>query len=223
MKIRFSSFLVMIVLLAACRSAAPAAPSPLPASPTSTTRAAALPLPAPTLASSPTPTPSGPCRFTAGGEVVIYRRPSLEAEVFSSGGEPLAVPLQVRTDSGWLGFEPGVAQAANTGEFRYRWVPPGTPTLTGDCASLLVVWAPPPGVCFLMPMGPTPVRERPEEDAPVRVVLEVDQFAALTAQSAGGDWIRVDTGPGNTGLQVTGWIEAGLANVSGPCPPLPVE
>jgi hypothetical protein len=168
------------------------------------------------------PAQPGPCQFTAHDGLVIYSRPSAEAQVFSTSGGGLVIPLQVQTEDGWLGFEPGVAQAANTGEFRYRWIPPDTESLTGACRDLPLVWAPPVGVCFLMPMGPTPVRAGPSTEAQVLATLDLNQFAALTGASSDGHWLQVDTEPGNTGMDVQGWIEAGMANANGPCAELPV-
>ncbi len=67
----------------------------------------------------------------------------------SPGGRP----------DGWLGFDPGVAQAANIGVFRLRWMPPGAPvSLDGDCVSVPIEpWVPLPGVCYQMSMGPVEV------------------------------------------------------------------
>jgi hypothetical protein len=166
-------------------------------------------------------TASGPCQLEAVDEVTIYNRPSTASSVFSTQGPGFSQDFQARTSDGWLGFDPGVAQAANIGSFRLRWVEPGTPGLTGNCAGLPVVWGPPPGVCFDMPMDTTNVYTDPDATSPVVAVLHVGDFAAIVGLDPSGDWARVDLGPGNTGSPAKGWVEANSLNVNGPCDSLP--
>ena len=163
---------------------------------------------------------SGACEFRAGGEVTIYRRPSTASGVFSTQGAGFTIPITARTADGWLGFDPGVAQAANFGSFRLRWIEPGAGTLAGGC-SLPVVWGPPAGVCFFMPMTSTNVYVNPDAASPVAALLQVGEFAAITGLTAGGDWAKVDLGPGNTGSTAVGWVDSDALNVNGPCEGLP--
>jgi len=160
---------------------------------------------------------SGACQLTARGEVTIYRRPSTAADVFSVQPAGFTQTFSARTSNGWLGFDPGVAQAANIGVFRLRWVAPNTQTLTGGCNRLPVVWGPPPGICFDMPMQITTVYAAPDTSSAVLATLQVGDFAAITGLNPGGDWAYVDLGKGNTGSTVEGWVDSGSLNVSGPC------
>jgi hypothetical protein len=177
------------------------------------------PLPAP--GAPPAVSTVGACQITALNDVTIYSRPSIAADVFSTQPAGFNVQFSARTSTGWLGFDPGVAQATNIGSFRLRWIAPGTQTISGGCSRLPVVWGPPPGVCFDMPMEDVNVHANPDIASPVVVRLHVGEFAAITGQTADGNWVRVDLGPGNTGSTATGWVESSTTNVNGPCSSLP--
>lgn len=164
---------------------------------------------------------AGDCEVTTTAETTIYQRPSTSADVFSTVGSGFNLQIGARTSDGWLGFDPGIAQAANIGSFRLRWVPPGTGTQSGGCGALPVVWGPPPGICFFMPMGNTNVYADPDVSSPVEVVLHVGEFAEVLGITAGGDWAQVDLRSGNTRLNIDGWVDAGALNVNGPCSGLP--
>lgn len=164
---------------------------------------------------------AGTCDFTASDEVTIYTRPHLSADVFSTQGAGFSIQPTARTANGWYGFDPGVAQAANIGSFRLRWLPPGSGTLAGGCSSLPIVWAPLPGLCYDMPMGTTNVYETPDTSATVVETLQLGEFAEVLGMHSNGDWAQVDLGPGNTGSHVEGWVEASTLNVNGPCGSLP--
>jgi hypothetical protein len=201
--------LLLVLLVAAC------AVSPQPATPTPT-----LPPPA-----TPTATPtSGPCQLTALGEVTAYQRPSHAAAVFGTLAAGEQVRVVGRTADGWLGFTPDVAQAANIGVFRLRWIERGANVrLAGGCDAVPVVpWAPPPDGCFLMPMAETPVYAAPATTAAVLATLKVGEFAVVTGQTADRQWVRVDLGVGNTRLSGVGWVEQKHWNFNGPCDNLPV-
>ena len=96
---------------------------------------------------------AGPCELIAEGELTVYNRPHLDAAVFGTMSTGFRVQPEARTADGWWGFEPGVAQAANIGVFRLRWVHESSPIrLEGCCVCPPEVVGPPPGVCFDMPM-----------------------------------------------------------------------
>ncbi len=207
--------LVLMIPLLACNVPTPGT------SPTPSEVAACTPVP-PTAVVSPAPTdtPSGPCEAVASTDVTIYKRPDLSADVFSTVPAGFATTVDAQTAAGWLGFDPGVAQAANIGPFRLRWIEPNQVRLAGGCGSLPVVWAPPPGVCFDMPMEDVEVRADPNPASTVLVVLNVEEFAAVLGVNATG-WAKVDLGPGNTGSSAQGWIEQTALNMNGPCEDLP--
>jgi len=189
--------------------------------------ACAIPLPStappPTTEAAPTSTstPSGPCTIVASGDVPVYFRPSVASDVFGTMHAGESYPVEARTADGWYGFGPGVAQAANTGLFRLRWVQEGTSGLAieGDCSGVSVVVGPEPGVCYLMPMFSTPVYESADAASAVVATLELNDYAAVIARAPG--WAQVDLSQGNTGLAVVGWVEESAFNFNGPCDDLP--
>ncbi len=63
----------------------------------------------------------GPCEFTGIMALTIYRLPDASSEFFGTmtSGETHAV-LAYAAD-GWIGFDPGVAQAGNIGLAHHRW------------------------------------------------------------------------------------------------------
>jgi hypothetical protein len=149
------------------------------------------PTPQPEAASPPGGGTAGACQFQIEEEITIYNRPSTAAGVFATVGPSFSAEitsrLSARTADGWLGFDPGIAQAANIGPFRLRWIAPGDGTLTGEC-SFPVVWGPPPGICFDMPMEDTNVYMNPDTSSPVAAVLHVREFAAILGHTPGGDF-----------------------------------
>lgn len=157
------------------------------------------------------------CQVVSGGEdVMIYTRPSLEADAFAPlSAAEVPVVLGAKTADGWLGFEPGVAQAANMGVFRLRWVLAAQVQVKGNCEALPEVVGPPPGICFTMPMEDTAVHAEPHDGAAIVTTLTVGQYAAVEAISAG--WARLDLGLGNSGIKRAGWVFRTTLNVNGPC------
>lgn len=207
------------------RGAAPTSPSLPPSAPT--------PSPKPTVELIPTtpamptvtslPAVSGPCQAMATRGFGVYTRPSLLADIFGTFSTDLpAETIASRTTDGWLGFDPGVAQAANIGVFRLRWIPPGAPIdLSGDCASVPVAtWAPAPGVCYQMSMGPVEVHAAADPASTVSHTLVIEEFAAITGRTGTG-WLFVD---GNDGTVpgVIGFIPELAMNANGPCDSIPV-
>lgn len=164
---------------------------------------------------------SGPCTLFADDNVTVYERPSVASGVFGTMSAGMSEPVEAKTADGWYGFEPGVAQAANIGIFRLRWVQEGTSGLRieGDCAAVPVVVGPPAGVCFFMPMDTTSVYQLPDLASPIVATLHVEDYAAVIGRTTG--WGQVDLGQGNTGLAVVGWVQESALNVNGPCDSLP--
>lgn len=171
----------------------------------------------------PLPTGTGACTPVATSAFDVYTRPSLMADVFGSL-TPDFPPVSIagRTADGWLGFDPGVAQAANIGVFRLRWIPPGAPvSLSGDCASVPVeAWVPAPGVCFQMSMAPVEVHTAADPSSSVSHTLMVGEFVAVTGQTGTG-WLFVNGNEGNV-PGVVGYIPQLEMNANGPCEAIPV-
>jgi hypothetical protein len=127
-----------------------------------------------------------------------------------------SVDVSARSRDGWLGFDPAVAQAANVGPFRLRWLDPAQISTAGDCAHVPVVWTPKPGVCFEMPMEDVVVREAPREGARAVATIHPGEFAALVGR-VGKEWAQVDLSAGERASTVRGFISADAVNVNGPC------
>lgn len=168
-------------------------------------------------------TPPSACQVVSAGEgVMVYTRPSVKAGVFASlSAAQYPVALSARTADGWLGFEPGVAQAANRGVFRLRWVLASQVQVSGDCQTLPEVVGPPPGVCFTMPMEDTAVYVKADDAADVVTMLFAEQYAAI--QKIDAKWAKLDSASGNSGIKGTGWVPRSSLNLNGPCDQLFVD
>ena len=176
--------------------------------------------PTPTPTPTPTEAPAEPCALVAEEEVTVYDRPSDEASVFGALPAGEGQVVEALTADDWVGFEPGVAQAANVGIFRLRWVYVDDVLLSGDCTAAPVVEGPPPNVCFTMPMETTSVYVEPDAGSEVLETLEVGDYAAVTAR--GDEWAQVSLAPGNLGLEVDGWVRSETLNLNGSsCADLP--
>jgi hypothetical protein len=168
------------------------------------------------------PAESGACTLTTNAATVLYNRPSTEAQVFSEIGAGFSAVVSGRTVDGWVGFDPGVAQAANIGVFRLRWVHFDEVSLSGDCVSVSQLsWVPQPDLCYFMPMENVTVYASANTSASVIATLEVEDFASVTGYTNDG-WAQIDLGAGNTGLTGSGWVEQSTLNVNGgTCDELP--
>ena len=74
------------------------------------------------LTSCSAPADTGTCLFTANDAITVYRLPTMASDQFGviSSGE--SYEIQAQTADGWVGFDPGVAQAGNIGLARNRWI-----------------------------------------------------------------------------------------------------
>jgi hypothetical protein len=164
---------------------------------------------------------SEPCELIAVDEVTVYERAGDTAGVFGTMAAEFRVQPEARTASGWWGFDPGVAQAANVGIFRLRWVQESASIrLEGSCGDVPEVVAPPPGVCFTMPMEDTLVLASPDPSAETLATLGLGDYAEVLGTSPDG-WAQVDLASGSTGLAIRGWVLAGTLSMNGPCENLP--
>ncbi len=68
----------------------------------------------------------GECDVTAVQDSDAYFESSYKAERFGAASAGQTSMALARTADGWIGFDPGVAQAANVGRARLRWYAPGT-------------------------------------------------------------------------------------------------
>jgi hypothetical protein len=216
-------FLVFLAfLVSACNPAMQPTPTALPSATTAAT-ATSETAPTQTAESAPpleTPTAAGPCVLVASATTNIYQRPFPDANIFGVLASGERVQPSAVTAGGWMGFDPGVAQAANVGVFRLRWVQPGeTVSLEGDCSTLPVMVGPPVGVCFLMAINQVTVYAAPDSSSEVVATLQPEDYAAVLGTYAG--WLQLDLGVGSLGLEQQGWISSEWANFNGPCEALP--
>jgi len=162
-----------------------------------------------------------PCLIVARGDVTVYSRPSSNAAVFGSMASGFHVIPEGRTADGWLGFDPGVAQAANVGIFRLRWIEESSDIeLEGACEDLPELEEPQAGMCFTMPMDGVIVYTEADVSSEVIATMRWGDYAAVTGKTK-DDWARVDLGAGNVGLDLAGWVQGVTLNLNGPCDDLP--
>lgn len=121
-----------------------------------------------------------------------------------------------------MGFDPGIAQAANIGVFRLRWAFFDEVSLSGSCVDVPeLTWVPEPDLCYTMPMESVNVYTGANTSASVLVTLNVEDFASVSGFTSDG-WAQVDLGAGNTGQTGIGWMEQAALNVNGgTCDELP--
>jgi hypothetical protein len=171
---------------------------------------------------------TGQCALVVSKEITAYTRPSWQATVFGQLPAGERAPVSAATADGWLGFDPGVAQAANVGPFRLRWVPKSDALkLEGACGNLPVIEGPPAGVCFQMFMEDAPIYAEPSASSAVVATARAEDYAQVIGAS--DKWLHLDLSVGSMKRNAKGWIERSKANFNGPCevvassPPLPSQ
>ena len=158
-----------------------------------------------------------PCVLIPISDLVTYYRPDLESEPFDTMPSGMPVYVFAESGAGWIGFDPGIPQAANVGPFRLRWVQEtGDFSLQGACDELPVIETPPVGVCFTMAMTEFPVFEAPSAESKVMTIVESEDYIGMISQPSPG-WYQVDLSIGSVGLEGTGWVQAEWINLNGPC------
>ena len=68
-----------------------------------------------------TPTPEA-CSFMTNTPITVYRLPDNTSDVFGTMSAGESYDILARTADGWVGFDPGIAQAGNIGLAHHRWV-----------------------------------------------------------------------------------------------------
>lgn len=74
------------------------------------------------------------CTFTPNSMVTAYRLPDDTSDVFGVMPSADAFKALARTADGWVGFDPGIAQAGNVGLAHHRWIQLNV-TLSSSCLS----------------------------------------------------------------------------------------
>lgn len=160
------------------------------------------------------------CTLTISAATTAYNRPSTQAAPFGALSAGESYPVAGKTADGWVGFDPGVAQAANVGPFRLRWVQPGPgAAVTGDCAGVPGVPPLSPTACYEMAMEETPVLAQPAAGAEQTATLQPGDYAPVTGVN--GSYLALDMAGSSARGAGLGWIAKQYANYNGPCENLP--
>jgi hypothetical protein len=142
--------------------------------------------------------------------------PSAAADVFGTLASE-TVTATAKTADGFYGFDPGVAQAGNSGLYRLRWVlKTHDVTTTPGCASIPTVVGPIAGLCYAMLMTDTPVYSSADTTSSILVTLHIGDFVMVTAHDTG--WFTTDLNVGTAGMDSIGHIEEGIiGGLKGAC------
>lgn len=169
--------------------------------------------------------PAAECTLTANSDIPLYYRPDTESGQFGilPAGEQAVMGGQ--TAVGWLGFDPAVAQAANVGIFRLRWLAPGSDvTPSGDCTTLPIYAPISPTACYEMAMADAPIYEQPIDTANVIATLPAGGYTAVISKNS-QNWYKIDLGDGSLAAShngQVGWLAPDAANFNGQsCTDLP--
>lgn len=165
-------------------------------------------------------TSTGPCELVVSKEVTAYTRPSLQSAVFGKVVVGERMPVGGTTADGWIGFDPGVAQAANVGPFRLRWVQKSDAVkLEGACEQIPSVANLLPTACYQMFMDDVKIYTTASTTSAVIVTAKPEDYAQVIA--ANDKWLELDLNVGNLKQNKKGWIDRADANFNGPCDKLP--
>lgn len=146
-------------------------------------------------------------------ETEVFLRPDPESSVFGTLLPGDTISISAITSCGWLGFDPGVAQAGNVGVFRYRWVQPvGGYELLGDTAALTPSWTPSAGIPYAMALEDLPVHDEPDIMSGVADTLPAGSAAAIIQHA--DEWYKVDLQQGPLERCAEGWVRAEGVSVS---------
>lgn len=148
--------------------------------------------------------------FSPDQPVNAWTRPDSASALFAVLEPGETVELSVRTKDGWTGFDPGTAQAGNSGSFRYRWIAPEASPAGSD--SLETVWGPSAGIEYAMTFDAVKVRDEPDSLANIVWTLSANGAAAVLANE--GDWLLVDLNQGTEGSFLQGWVHLAEVGIS---------
>ncbi len=65
--------------------------------------------------------PQSSCEFTGNMALTVYRLPDSSSDIFGTMASGETHSVLAYTSDGWIGFDPGVAQAGNIGLAHHRW------------------------------------------------------------------------------------------------------
>ncbi len=182
---------VLLLALTGCRVETPGGPAAVAPGDTLLADPGA-PMPPDTLAAAQ---PEAGCMLVAQDSVTLYARPSVAAVRFGVLAPGDSVRASGRAP-GFVGIDPGTAQAANVGPFRLRYASSDASfALRGACDALPAQPRVDPVACYLMALGAVRLHARPDTAAAVVATVPAQGFAEATQKTPTG-WLRVRLGPG---------------------------
>ena len=196
---------VLMLALAGCRVEGPDVPAAVqPGDTLVASGGEALP------DAAPEATSGAGCTLVAQDSVALYTRPSVAAPRVGTLAPGDSVAASGRAP-GFVGLDPGTAQAANVGPFRLRYAASDGPfALRGDCQALPAQPRLDPVACYQMAHAETRLHARPDTGAATVATIPAQGFAEATARTPTG-WLRVRTGTNGP----PGWVAPADVNVSG--------
>ncbi len=154
------------------------------------------------------------CLIISLDSIAVFQRPDSCAAVWSMLAAFEGAVISGRTVDGWLGFDPGVAQAANIGSFRLRWISEDENfVIEGELDSVSVIWGPKAGITYAMIYQDSPLFAEP--DSLSMVIDSIPSGSAAGIISRTGDWYLLDLKESPLEDSIQGWISSLPVSISG--------
>ena len=161
------------------------------------------------------------CILVCLDSVDVFTRPDSSASFMIRLAPGDQVVVTGRTVDGWLGFDPGVAQAANIGSFRLRWIAGDARYFTdGELSCVPVVWGPQTGITYAMIYESSPLYSEPDCHSAIADSVPSSCAAAIVSRTE--DWYLLDLSIGPLELDIEGWIESMDVSVNGNLDSIPI-
>ena len=161
------------------------------------------------------------CTIVVNATTTLYTRPNKESDEF---GQITPVDVGViaggKTLDGWIGFEPGVAQAPNVGPFRLRYIPPNSSvTLVGNCNALPVVPNLSPKQCFVMTQVDIPIYKDATSTSPVVATMHFGDYIEAVGKKGKSSnlFYKVASTFGSLASGTVGYVSSATVDFNGAC------
>ncbi|MCK5065626.1 MAG: hypothetical protein KAQ97_10105 [Candidatus Fermentibacteraceae bacterium] len=162
------------------------------------------------------------CLIITLDSIAVFQRPDSSADVWSMLAPFERVIVSGRTVDGWLGFDPGVAQAANRGSFRLRWISEDENiVIEGKLDSVSVIWGPEAGITYAMIYKDSPLFAEP--DSLSMVIDSIPSGSAAGIVSKTEDWYLLDLNESPLEDSIQGWISSMSMSISGDPDSIPLQ
>jgi hypothetical protein len=150
-------------------------------------------------------------------QTTVFQRPGIKADIFGFLNSGDSVIGLARSSNGWVGFDPGIAQAANLGVFRLRWVnlDRSIKMIQGEFQDLPLVWTPLPGVCYNMFLNQSYLYSYPDIDSEIIDSFNPEDIAEILEFDSTG-WVLIVSISEDTVNSFSGWIKPEDINFNGP-------